>query len=355
MKGLSSSWYNHRAMRIGLTYDLQTDPQDERQAEFDPPRTIDGLCQALEALGHQVIRLGNAHELLETRPRGHGVDLVFNIAEGTHGRCREAWVPVLLDLLHIPYVGSDPLALSLGLDKTMSKRLAVASGIPTPRWVTVENPRRLPATIPLSFPVIVKPRYEGSGVGIDAGSVVQNVQALHERLAWLFRRVEQPLLVEEFIPFGELTVCLIGNDPPIAYPAIQRPIDSATRLSCHVVNPVPPRHRRGGVGAWYGAVGWETPLQLTPELDWEARRVALVMFEALGCSDMARVDLRVDEQGRVSFLEINPLPSFDPEGSFGLLAEHLGLSYSSLIGCILEAAQARLRRRVPRTVSHGAS
>lgn len=83
--------------------------------------------------------------------------------------------------------------------------------------------------------------------------------------------------------------------------------------------------------------------------------MALVMFEALGCSDMARVDLRVDEQGRVSFLEINPLPSFDPEGSFGLLAEHLGLSYSSLIGCILEAAQARLRRRVPRTVSHGAS
>jgi D-alanine-D-alanine ligase len=142
----------------------------------------------------------------------------------------------------------------------------------------------------------------------------------------MVRRWRQPVLVEAFIPFGELTVCLIGN-PPTAYPAIQRPIDPASRLSMHVVP---------------GAEAWEAPVDLTPEIEASAGRIALTMFDALGCRDMARVDLRVDGDGRAQFLEINPLPTFDPDGSLGLLAEHLGLRYPAMIGRILDAATARL-------------
>jgi len=325
-------------MRMGLTYDLQRDPQDERQKEFDSPRTIETLDNALEELRHQVVRLGNAYDLLAAPDRLAGLDLVFNIAEGLHGRCREAWVPTLLEFFHIPYVGSDPLALSIGLDKAMTKRLAVASGVPTPRWITVDHPRTIPTVIPLAFPVMVKPRHQGSGIGIDAGAVVCDRLALVHRIEWLFERVQEPILIEEFIPSGELTVCVIGNEPPVAYPAIQRPIDPVSRLSCHVVSPDP-------------NVEWEAPLELDEELDLEARRVALVMFEALGCRDLARIDLRVDEQGRPWFLEINPLPSFDPEGSLGLLAEHLGLTYTRLTGQILAAAQLRINRSRQKAVA----
>ena len=116
-------------MRIGLTYDLQTDPADERQAEFDPPATLDALSGALAALGHDPVRLGGADEILARPQRLRGIELVFNLAEGREGRCREAWVPTLLELHGIPYVGSDPPALSLGLDKVMCKRLAVAEGL----------------------------------------------------------------------------------------------------------------------------------------------------------------------------------------------------------------------------------
>jgi len=322
-------------MRIGLTYDLQTDPADERQAEFDPPSTIGALCDALEALGHEVLLLGNAHDLLRDPRRLGEADLVFNLAEGTHGRCREAWVPTLLELHGAPYVGSDPVALMLGLDKAMAKRIAQAEGVPTPRWVTLVHPSALPRDISLNVPVIVKPRDEGSGRGLDAGAIVSRHEQLTQRVRWLFERCPAPMLIEEFIPYGELTVCVIGNDPPTAYPAIQRPLDAATRLSCHLVKPAPART--------------ECPLVLDEALDAAARQIALTMFQAIGCRDLARVDLRVDDARRLYFLEINPLPSWDPQGTMGLLAEYLGVRYADLIGRVLEAARSRLGH--PHTVA----
>jgi D-alanine-D-alanine ligase len=333
-------------MRIGLTYDLQADATDEQQAEFDPPATIDALRRALAASGHQVVLLGSAPDLLSApQPLGE-VELVFNIAEGSHGRCREAWVPTLLELYQVPYVGSGPLALTLGLDKVMSKRLAVAEGIMTPRWISVEHPRTLPAAIPLTFPVIVKPRFEGSGRGIDAGAVAHTREGLAERVGWLFERCKQPLVVEEFIAYGELTVCVIGNTPPLVSPAIQRPLDPATRLSWHVAKPMPSRGAPRGVpGPELNVVqDWVCPLVLDEALDAQVRRLALRMFNVIGCRDFARIDLRVDEAGRLYFLEVNPLPSFDPEGSLGLIAEHLGTTYTQLIGHVLDAALLRLGR-----------
>ena len=327
-------------MRIGLTYDLQTDPADERQAEFDPPATLDALSGALAALGHDPVRLGSAADLLEHPQRLRETDLVFNLAEGRHGRCREAWVPVLLELHGIPYVGSDPLALSLGLDKVISKRIAAAEGLATPRWVSVDHPSKLPRPLPFPFPALVKPRGEGSGRGIDAGAVVRTPEALAARASWLAARCEGPLLIEEFLPAGEVTVCLIGNNPPAALPAIQRPLDPATHLSCHVVRPAPLEATASLTGPAPSSV--ECPLALDEALDAEARRIAVRMFEAIGCRDVARVDLRADAQGTLQFLEINPLPSFDPEGSLGLIAEHLGTTYTALIGRILDAARQRL-------------
>jgi len=238
-------------------------------------------------------------------------------------------VPTLLELHQVPYVGSDPLALSLGLDKAIAKRLAIASGVPTPRWVVVEDPARWDGTVSLDLPVIIKPRFEGSARGIDEGAVASDHQALLERVRWLYTRIGQPVLIEEFVPDGELTVCVIGNNPPTAHPAIQRPLDPRTRLSVHVL-----KQRTDN--------GWICPVELSSELDAQARQLALTMFAAIGCQDIARVDLRVDGKGRCFFLEINPLPSFDPEGSVGLLAEHLGLTYTQLIAQILDAARLRV-------------
>ena len=316
-------------MRIGLTYDLQTDPRDDRQAEFDPPATIDAVEGALRALGHDVVRLGGAAQLIAAPGRLQDVALVFNLAEGGHGRCREAWVPMLLEQWQVPFVGSGSASQALGLDKVMSKRLAHASGVATPRWEVMAGPDDMDRVVRLTFPLIVKPRHEGSGLGIDPGAVVRDLDSLRRRVEWLIGRLHQPCLIEEFVPFGELTVLLIGNGPPRALPAIQRPIDPRTRLSTHVAGP-----SAGGA--------WLSPVALTPALDAQAARLAVTVFEALRCRDMARVDFRVDARGRLSFLEINPLPSFDPDGTIGLMADYLGTSYARLIGQILDAALRRI-------------
>ena len=324
-------------MRIGLTYNLLTDPADDRQAEFDQPRTIKALDAALRALGHTVVHLGSAEQLAAAPWRLEGLTLVFNIAEGSYGRCREAWVPMLLEHWGVPFVGSGSVSQALGLDKVMSKRLACASGIATPRWVVADGRDQISVARAgeLTFPLIVKPRSEGSGLGIDAGAVVHDLISLARRLEWLTRRLGQPCLVEEFIPFGELTVFLIGNRPPEALPVVQRPIDPVSRLSCHVLGE--------------GARAWLCPVELTPQREAAAAQLAVTMFEALRCHDLARVDLRVAEDGTLYFLEINPLPSFDPDGSLGLIAEYLGTTYHELVNQVLNAALLRLE--IPQVLS----
>ncbi len=316
-------------MHIGLVFDLQSDPTQAWQAEFDPPATIAALETALSSLGHRVSLLGNADALLADPALARQVDLVFNIAEGSRGRCREAQAPLLLEHWGIPFVGSDALTQALALDKVMAKRLAASSGVETPAWRVIESLSNIGVANALGFPLIVKPRYEGSGMGIDPGAVVRDTESLRHRVEWVLERFRQPALVERFISFGELTVFLIGNAPVRSLPVIQRPLDPASRLSCHVAGKA-------------AAAAWLSPLDLTQDLEKKASQAAMRVFETLACRDMARADFRGDESGNVYFLEINPLPSFDPQGSIGLLAECMGATYAGLIGQILEAAVCRL-------------
>ena len=161
-------------MIIGLAYDLKDKillkeglPEDALE-EYDSPETINGLASALEAAGHSVVNLGGGREflinVLNTR-----VDLVFNISEGRGNyRSREAQVPSALEMLGIPFVGSDPLCLAVCLDKPLTKKLASSAGITTPKWLVVKDRKGLD-DVDLSdfpFPSFVKPAQEGSSKGV---------------------------------------------------------------------------------------------------------------------------------------------------------------------------------------------
>lgn len=123
-------------LKVGITYNLKKDfsqredlPVDFLE-EFDSEETIDAIRKVLENEGHEVIKLGGDTGLID-RLRQASVDIVFNIAEGLQGRNREAHIPALLEFLNIPYTGSDPLTLSLTLDKAMAKRVVMTQNIPT--------------------------------------------------------------------------------------------------------------------------------------------------------------------------------------------------------------------------------
>ena len=198
---------------MGITYNLKSEicpsskenlPEDAAE-EFDLPETIDAIREVLAGEGHEIFLLGGDLSVAE-KIKSRRIDFVFNIAEGFRGRSREAHIPALLELAEIPYSGSDPLGLALTLDKSLTKRIALSLGIPTPAfWILQE--RSEAEEIPGPFPLFVKPLWEGSSKGIRRSSRASDRAALEKEVERLFENYpDVPVLVEEHIPGREVTV-----------------------------------------------------------------------------------------------------------------------------------------------------
>jgi D-alanine-D-alanine ligase len=328
----------HR-LRIGLVYDLFGTYPPDADAEHEPEATVELLEAALRRLGADPVRLGAPHALLERASRAAlaPLDAALSIAEGRDSRNREAWGPVLLEMLGIPALGSDALTLSLTLDKAWTKDVVAAAGIPTPAYAVVgsaEEARKV--ALPGPFPLFVKPRWEGTAKGIGPGSRVEERAALVAQVDRVVRSYRQPALVERFLSGPEYTVTVLGNDPPRVLPILQRAIETRTRIGLHALE----SHAAPG-GAWEHCL----PGVLDRDLEGRLGELALRAYRVLACRDFGRADFRLDEEGFPGFLEMNPLPSFVPDGSFGILAELLGRPVEDLVAEALAAGLHRLGLR----------
>jgi D-alanine-D-alanine ligase len=321
--------------RVGLAFNMKridSHAGDDREAEYDAPETIDAITAAIESHGHDVVPL----EATPDFPRAlmaSNVDVVFNVAEGMAGRSREAQVPSLCELLGVPYSGSDSATLSICLDKSLAKRLLV--DVDTPAFQVLTTGReKLRA---LRYPVIVKPNQEGTSKGISRRSVCDDEASVREVARELIERYGQPALVEEYVFGRELTVGLLGERRPRVLPpmevvfldAVERPVyDYACKQQ------------------WQDHVRYECPAKLTREELRAVERTCRATFMALGCRDVARVDLRLTPEGRVYVIEVNPLPGLTPDYSdLCLIANGAKIGYSTLIGEILSGAIKRWRHR----------
>ncbi len=329
-------------LRVGVTYNLKRivpkhADDDDAEAEYDSVTTIDALQAAIESHGHQVVRLEAGADIVRTLPDA-GVDVVFNLAEGLRGRSREAHVPALLEMLDIPFTGSDAATMSLALDKDLCKAVIGAAGVPVPRGVrmlTGDEP--LPAGI--AFPVIVKPNAEGSSKGILAQSVVEDEPALRAAARTLLSRYRQEVIAEEYLPGREFTVGLLG--PPEA-PRVLPPMEIVF-LAGGAPRPV---YAFDDKLDWSTRIRYDRPATVDAALAAEIERVARGTWRALGCRDVARIDLRCDAAGALRVIEVNPLPGLTPGWSdLCLIAEGAGMRYEALIGEILAPAIARLEAR----------
>jgi D-alanine-D-alanine ligase len=276
------------------------------------------------------------------------VDVAFNLSEGLGGRNREAWAPVLLEMTKLPCIGSDALTLSLSLDKAWANRWLANAGIPVAAQVSIGSGRAArDLKLPAAFPLFVKPRWEGTAKGIRMSSRVESREALVREVERIVADYAQPALVEAFIPGAEYTVTLIGNDPPRALPVLQRALESETGIGLHAVEGLGPVGRLEETVGGRGVAGVDhrehvTPGVLTPELESRLAELSIRAFEALECRDFARLDFRLDTEGDPIFLEINPLPTFAPDGTFGILAEIEGCSLEEMLGRCIQAGLERL-------------
>lgn len=332
---------------IGIVYELfgayaqrPGDPPDA-QVEYEPEATLLALEAALVRLGQRPVRLGRPHDLLAAGAKGAvAVDAALTIAEGYGTRNREAWAPVLLEMLEIPQLGSDALTLSLSLDKAWTRAVVAEAGVRVAAGRVIRSETELQEGdgIP-GLPCFVKPRWEGSSKGIGLASRADDRAALAAAVARVRAGYGQPALVERFLPGPEYTVTLFDNDPPRALPVLQRALEATTRIGLHAVEPKPGEPAAPGAPAAFAHV---VPGALAPALEDELVEQAVRAFRALECRDFARADFKCDEAGRPCFLEINPLPSFAPEGSFGVHAALLGRPLDDLLAEVLGAGLRRL-------------
>jgi D-alanine-D-alanine ligase len=317
-------------MRFGVTYDLRTDYLalglgEEDTAEFDSEVTIAAICGALEALGHEPMRIGGIRQLAERLVAGERWDAIFNICEGLRGIAREAQVPALLEAYDVPYVFSDPLTLSLALDKGMAKRVVRSQGVPTPDFAVIERPEDA-GGIDLPFPLFLKPVAEGSGKGVDAKSRVGDRASLKRVAHDLLARFHQPVLVETFLPGREFTVGITGTGYEASALGVMEVLWTG-KAEAH-------------------GYGYENKEHFEEKMTYrlaedraakEAADVALAAWRALRCRDGGRVDVRFGDDDRAYFLEVNPLAGLNPERSdLVFITRFKGLSYRDLIGRIVE-------------------
>lgn len=324
-------------LTIGLTYDLKTDyvfkdadPPDAN-AEFDHPDTIGVICKAIESQGFKTKRIGNINNLLD-KIDSLGVDIVFNISEGQTGRNRESQVPILLEMKGIPYVGSDGLTLGLTLDKIMAKKVLIADKVPTPRFFEARSAAAFEMD-GLKYPMIVKPRFEGSSKGLSDKSRVENEAQLKDQIAYIVNTYKQPALIEEFIAGSEYTVAIIGNgDDLIVFPPVQIKIDGKLKLGDKFYTFTRITSDR---------LEYICPAKVSAAQRDELMDLARRTYQAVECRDFGRVDFRIDEKGKPYVLEINPLPSLSTEDVFTVIGKHVGASYDDMINKILRAALKR--------------
>lgn len=359
-------------MKIALLANLKKNAPEECLGrsdiwdDLDSEETIHEILAAIEKGGHEACffeaNINPPHELIsnlkEYRP-----DLCFNIAEGHFEVSREAQVPALLDMLCIPYTGSDVLTLAIGLDKPMTKRLFHYHELPTPEFQVFSSPDEpinddLADGDTLRFPLFVKPSREGTGIGITGKSVVTEMSEFRILLKELLKFYRQPILCERFIDGRELTVGLLGN---LNTPAARRLNDrTAPSILNEELTYFPPmeinvdKYDESENRLYTNRVKVELahdfyytcPAEIDTDMKEQLYRLAAAAFRITGCHDVARIDFRIESgTGTPYLLEINPLPGLNPEYSdLCIEAEAYGWDHVRLINEIIDTAWERITK-----------
>lgn len=328
------------SLRIGLTYDLESDYQPlpgdapDEQGELNSEENIRELQDALEACGHRTLRIGGLPHLMRFLLEGRQaqIDMVFNYAVGQRGPTREAQVPALLEAWRVPYTGADSASLALCANKAQVKRLWLQAGLPTPPFALVSRVEELDdldGRLP-PFPLFVKPNREGTSKGITRRSQAGDAAALRAQAAAVLTHYRQEALVEAFVPGREFSVGVLGC--------------GRTAYALGVVEAALPPY--GFVDHIEKKTRYQRlqPFSAVEEESLRARllELGLQAYRAVDCRAVGRIDLRLDAAGEPQLLEINPNPVLSRVGCMmSDAARFAGVSFEQLIAKIVNQAAER--------------
>lgn len=323
---------------ICIVYNLKrkiaSEVEDE-QAEYDNISTVESLKKVFEKNGYSVCLVEEDRNIAENLKK-ENPDIIFNIAEGTRGRSREGQVPALADILGIPYTGSDATTLCISLDKALTKRIVSFYNVKSPDSIIISSQKDI-EECNLKFPLIIKPLAEGSSKGISDISIVKNKSELIKVSSDNLSTYCESMMAEEYIDGREFTVGIVGNG-----------------FTTHVFTPMEIKFRKPTQDSYcvYSFnvkkdykkfIEYKCPSDIDELLQNKMKEQALEVYNALECKDFSRVDFRIDRNGEIYFIEINPLPGLAPSYSdFPMLAEFCGMSYEETVIKVLDSALQRL-------------
>ncbi|MEA4877829.1 MAG: ATP-grasp domain-containing protein [Aminobacterium sp.] len=325
---------------IGITYNLRQEAQmgepDDKYEEYDCLETVESLCTEVTRLGFQVF-LFEQNEFLVQKLESVAPDFVLNIAEGLGNfRGRESQVPCILESLGIPFSGSDSTSLAIGLDKVLTTHVLRASNVPVPESYVVRSTEDLDKARQLfsvSKRCIVKPRWEGSSKGIFLDSVVNTPQKMEECIERVWKRYDQPAVVEAFLPGVEITAGVAGNSNPECIGMMTISPVNKTKTFLYSLE-----EKRN----YLERIRYNGPETISANLRQKVAKLAVEAFKALELRDIARIDFRLDESGEPRVIDINPLPGLSPAYSdLPILYRLSGGEYTHLIKMLLREAFSR--------------
>lgn len=322
--------------------------------DFIAPANLDGLTIAeihrikteydvvstLRARGHDVRQLGISDDVRVIRDtiESWTPDIVFNLVEEFAGEAvYDHNVVSFLELLHVPYTGSNPRGMVITRDKAISKKLLLYHRIRVPPFFVVRRGRKVRRRIRLDYPLIVKSLIEESSLGIAKASIVYDEERLAERVQFIHERIETDAIVESFVAGREIYVGVLGNDrlqvlPPLELRIGEDDPDEPLIATAKVKHdPAYQKERDVTIE--------ET--RLGPELDRRLDRIARRAYRALELEGYARLDFRLTDDGQIYFLEANPNPDIAASEEVATAAEIAGIEYPALLEKILRLGLAR--------------
>lgn len=332
------------ALLFNLIHEENIEKEDKPTdfiAEYDTHETVNAVKTALEAGGHTVILIeADENVYYHLHQQKNKIDIVFNIAEGIGGESRESEVPIICEMLGIPYTGSGPLTLALCLDKARTKEILMYHHIPTPRFRVYNDTEFIPDST-MQFPLITKLAAEGSSMGLTYDSVVDNEKDLKQQVNLLLKTYKRPVIVEEFIEGREFGIPLIGNNPPLTLPIMEFIFHGKKSISLFIPDKPFDIYKKRNQPIPETEVTNECPANISESLKEKLNALAILAYKTLGCRDWCRLEIRVDKNENPYVIELNPIAGIDPSYRFAKSAEAGGISFHALINKILDYAVER--------------
>lgn len=314
-------------------------PEDVKKSDIDPEFTpwiteYDVLT-TLKGNDHKVEILGVAENLtvIKDKINEFKPNIVFNLLEEFQGEAIfDQNVVSYLELLGMPYTGTNPKGLMIGRDKALSKKILSYHKIGTPKFQVFPRNKRKKKVLIKSYPLIVKCLTEEASLGISQASIVHNEEKLKERVEFIHEKYRTDAIAEQFIEGREFFVGVLGNYAFEALPVWELTFDQAENpeKEFYTSNAKFNEKYRKRKGISTGKA------KIDEELETALQTMAKKTFKSLGLSGYARMDMRVDDNGKIYILEVNPNPDISEADDFAQSAKKAGYTYGELLNKIIK-------------------